>query len=50
VAIIDYNDDFEETSQNILIENIEIQNIVNIIEKKFKENVAVLLNDEEIDC
>lgn len=49
MAIIEAEEDFNEISQNVLSENIEIANFVNSIDKKFKENISSLLNDDDVE-
>lgn len=50
IAIIEAEDDFNEIVQSVLLENIEISNLVNSIDRKFRENESNLSNDEEIEC
>ncbi|CAF0877343.1 unnamed protein product [Brachionus calyciflorus] len=47
IAIIEPEVDFVEISQNVLHEIIEITNMVSSIDKKFKENISSVLNDNE---
>lgn len=49
IAIIEPETDFAEISQTILQEIIEITNLINLIDKKFKENISSVLNDNEND-
>ena len=50
MAIVDEEETFSETIQTILLENMEITNQINFIEKKFKENSAGSFTDEEVEC
>ncbi|RNA31261.1 furry -like protein [Brachionus plicatilis] len=49
IAIIEPDSDFIEISQTILQEVIEITNLVNLTDKKFKENISSVLNDNDND-
>lgn len=49
IAIIEPETDFIEISQTILQEIIEITNLINVIDKKFKENISSVLNDNDND-
>lgn len=50
IAIVGDEESFNETVQTILLENAEVLNALNFLDKKISENSAGFFTDEEIEC
>ena len=50
IAIVGDEESFNETVQTILLENAEVLNALNLLDKKISENSAGSFTDEEIEC
>ena len=50
IAIIGEEENFNETIQTILVDNVEALNAINFLDKKIRESSAGSFTDEEIEC
>ena len=50
VAFVEEEENFNETVQSVNMENVEISNAINFLDKKPKINSSGSFTDEEVEC
>ena len=50
IAFIENENSFPDIVQSIILENKEISNAIDFLDKKIKENSTGSFTDEEIEC